>query len=509
MGKLDVSLLRYLTHEDLRALTAVEMGMKNHEIVPVSLVASIANLKHGGCHKVLRELGKHRLVCYEKSKMAAGYRLTNKGYDYLALRVLAARDVVSSVGNQIGVGKESDIYIVASDDSQLALKLHRLGRTCFRQLKNKRDYHKHRKNVSWLYLSRLSAMKEFAYMKALYDRGFPVPKPIDFNRHAVIMELLNAYPLHQIHELDDPESVYRELMDLIVMLANHGLIHGDFNEFNIMLDAEDGITMIDFPQMVSTSHKNAKYYFDRDVECVRSFFMKRFGFVCDFVPDFDEDVHRESTLDKEVSASGFTKKDELELEEFEDQFRHQPGDENIVENNDTEDSSSSDESEILEETEEDAHNESMKSNKDESQQIKESIGRTENPSDGKSEFTNICLPKSVNANNDVAEFDSEEFNLKDLSLANRSLRPFRTEDSRQHTHLHVIKAQRGTMSGVTSTTSVSQEQIRQRVRNALSKEKKAAMHRRLVKGETAMVTKQQRELKQDIKTGCEVSDWFG
>jgi len=41
----------------------------------------------------------------------------------------------------------------------------RLGRTSFRQLKNKRDYHKHRNSASWLYLSRLSAMKEFAFMK--------------------------------------------------------------------------------------------------------------------------------------------------------------------------------------------------------------------------------------------------------------------------------------------------------------------------------------------------------
>lgn len=61
-----------------------------------------------------------------------------------------------------------DIYIVASpNDEQYALKLHRLGRTSFRNLKNKRDYHQHRKNMSWLYLSRLSAMKEFAYMKVM------------------------------------------------------------------------------------------------------------------------------------------------------------------------------------------------------------------------------------------------------------------------------------------------------------------------------------------------------
>lgn len=42
------------------------MGMKNHELVPSPLVASIAHLHGGGCHKVLRELNKHRLVAYER-----------------------------------------------------------------------------------------------------------------------------------------------------------------------------------------------------------------------------------------------------------------------------------------------------------------------------------------------------------------------------------------------------------------------------------------------------------
>ena len=75
------------------------------------------------------------------------------------------------------------------------LALCRLGRTSFRQIKNKRDYHKGRRGCNWLYLSRLAAIKEFAYMKALYNHGFPVPKPVDFNRHAVVMELLSGSPL--------------------------------------------------------------------------------------------------------------------------------------------------------------------------------------------------------------------------------------------------------------------------------------------------------------------------
>jgi len=77
----------------------------------------------------------------------------------------------------------------------MALKFHRLGRTSFRTVKNNRDYLKHRKSASWFYLSRLAAIKEFAYMKALYDAGFPVPRPIDFNRHCVLMSLVKATPL--------------------------------------------------------------------------------------------------------------------------------------------------------------------------------------------------------------------------------------------------------------------------------------------------------------------------
>ena len=47
----------------------------------------------------------------------------------------------------------------------LAMKLHRLGRTSFRAVKSKRDYLRHRRSFNWLYLSRLAALKEFAFMK--------------------------------------------------------------------------------------------------------------------------------------------------------------------------------------------------------------------------------------------------------------------------------------------------------------------------------------------------------
>ena len=42
-------------------------------------------------------------------------------------------------------------------------------------MKSKRDYLKKGSHFSWLYLSRLAALKEFAFMKALGEHGLPVP----------------------------------------------------------------------------------------------------------------------------------------------------------------------------------------------------------------------------------------------------------------------------------------------------------------------------------------------
>lgn len=45
----------------------------------------------------------------------------------------------------------------------------------------------------------------------------------------------------------------------------------------MMIDDDCKLTMIDFPQMISTSHENAAFYFKRDVECVQHYFEKNYG----------------------------------------------------------------------------------------------------------------------------------------------------------------------------------------------------------------------------------------
>ena len=271
-----------------------------------------------------------------------GYRLTYGGLDYLALHAHQKAEIIYSVGNQVGVGKESDIFVVAdAEGKQLILKIHRLGRISFRTVKNNRDYLRKRSSASWMYMSRLAAVKEFTFMKALSEAGIPVPKAIAQSRHQIVMEFIDGFPLRQISSVPDPAGLYAELMELILWLAKIGLIHGDFNEFNIMIkeeeeevestegeqsNAESGVRLIpiliDFPQMVSIDHADAKFYFERDVSCIKRYFERRFHFVSDEPGPFFEDAKAQlgkggvKRIDVEAEASGFSKKMAKELEAY-------------------------------------------------------------------------------------------------------------------------------------------------------------------------------------------------
>ena len=374
--RLDLSALRYLTKEDFRTLSAIETGMRNHEIVPIEVIRDISGLTKINISKTLSTLLKHKLIKHTNVQYD-GYSLNYLGYDYLAINTLIKQGILVKIGSKIGVGKESDVYIcyvkntsseiseeqyakikeeiymenaekeLLSDDSAseddndeahintdnnnevsyikndlpLALtqhnsdsqytiaviKLARLGRTSFRAVKQKRNYIKNQTHYSWLYLSRLSAKNEYKYMTGLFNHKYAVPRPYGYNRHCIIMEYIPSYPLCRVEAITYPHKVYQRLIEFIVKLAKDGLIHGDFNEFNLLVGIEDNeICVIDFPQMISIDHEDAKEYFERDIACVKAFFKRKFNLT--FEDEFSgklEDVNREGTLDVELKAFGY------------------------------------------------------------------------------------------------------------------------------------------------------------------------------------------------------------
>jgi RIO kinase 2 len=323
----------------IHLLLQVEQGSRNHEVVPTKLIGQLSGFGGGGgVHRCISALAKIGLIGRLKNAKYDGYRLTYGGLDYLALHTYMKRKDVYSVGNQIGIGKESDIFVVADEQGiQRVLKIHRLGRISFRTVKANRDYLRNRNGGSWMYMSRLAAMKEFAFMTILRENGFPVPEPLAQSRHTIVMSLIDAFPMRQISSVPDPAGLYAELIQMIMRLAQYGLIHGDFNEFNILIEERtasgkieagsgEAVTLvpilIDFPQMISMDHTNAEMYFDRDVNCIKRFFERRFHFVPSEKGPFYKDARKligkdgVKRLDVAVEASGFSRKMAKELEAY-------------------------------------------------------------------------------------------------------------------------------------------------------------------------------------------------
>eukprot|EP00831_Metopus_contortus_P015721 TRINITY_DN16532_c0_g1_i1.p1 TRINITY_DN16532_c0_g1~~TRINITY_DN16532_c0_g1_i1.p1 ORF type:complete len:479 (-),score=73.02 TRINITY_DN16532_c0_g1_i1:71-1507(-) len=307
MKKMDMDKLNYMSKDEWRVLTAIEMGLKNHLFVPISLIESIANLKRSNTYKVVQLLLKNRLIKHQ-GKAYDGYTLSYLGYDFLAVRTLLKRRSIKELCGQMGVGKESDVYFaVDHEDAPLVIKFTRLGRPSFRAILSKRDYIKDRTAWNWLYLSRLSALKEFAYLRALHSHGIPTPVPLDQNRHAIVMSYIDAKPLNQVRELSNPRALYQNLMDTILKFGEMGIIHCDFNEFNILVDHMSNFWVIDFPQIVSVTHPNAEMLFDRDITCIQTFFSKRYSVEFLSKPNLREDVKVSFDIMKETTISKFLK----------------------------------------------------------------------------------------------------------------------------------------------------------------------------------------------------------
>lgn len=109
------------------------------------------------------------------------------------------------------------------------------------------------------------------------------------------------------------------MMDLLVRFAEHGLIHGDLNEFNTMVNEDQKLFVLDFPQMVSVYHKDAEFYFERDQKCVQVLFKRRYDFVSNRSHKLSE-IQVGRRLDEEVKNIKFwqeqTKEDQAVIEGY-------------------------------------------------------------------------------------------------------------------------------------------------------------------------------------------------
>ncbi|WP_247729468.1 serine/threonine-protein kinase RIO2 [Halovivax limisalsi] len=278
------SLLPELDDEDFYLLSGVEQGMRFSEWVNREKLPEFASLTPEEVDYRLERCLKRGLI-EKKTIQYEGYTLQFEGYDALALRALVERDAVAEFGSPLGVGKESDVYEVKSY-KPLALKYHREGYTNFREVNKERDYTSDREHVSWLYTARKAAEREYEILETLYP-DVSVPRPIEQNRHAIVMERMAGVELSRA-ALEDGQvvGVLDLLLSELARAYDIGYVHADMSEYNVFVD-ESGVTVFDWPQAVPTDHPNADEFLRRDVDNLVGYFERKYPGV---IPDWTTDA---------------------------------------------------------------------------------------------------------------------------------------------------------------------------------------------------------------------------
>jgi RIO kinase 2 len=266
-------LMAELEPEDFYLLSGLEQGMRFSRWVAREKLAEFSRLDGEEVDYRLDRCEKRGLV-ERKTIQYAGFRLTFEGYDALALRTFSERDSIDGVGAPLGVGKESDVY-EARSYTPLALKFHREGYTNFREVNREREYTADKNHISWFYTARKAAEQEYEALRTVYPE-VSVPRPVDHNRHGVVMEKLDGVELSKATL--DPEQAVGVLdlvVDEIATAYAQGYVHADMSEYNVFV-ASDGVTVFDWPQAVPTDHENADTFLERDCENVVSYFERKY-----------------------------------------------------------------------------------------------------------------------------------------------------------------------------------------------------------------------------------------
>ena len=273
-----------LEPEDFYLLSGVEQGMRFSEWVNREKLPDLSNLTPEEVEYRLDRCASRGLI-ERKTIQYEGYTLTAEGYDALALRTFSKRGTVEGVGAPLGVGKESDVLEVQSY-KPMALKFHREGYTNFREVMRERDYTSDNQHVSWLYTARKASEREFEALETLFPE-VSVPRPIDQNRHAIVMAKLEGVELDRAKLADDQVVGVLDLILREVATAYEtGYVHADMSEYNVAV-SESGVTIFDWPQAVRTDHENARELLDRDIDNLLSYFNRKYP---GQVPDLDADA---------------------------------------------------------------------------------------------------------------------------------------------------------------------------------------------------------------------------
>jgi len=263
-----------LGREQLLLLKAWARSLRAREALSTRELVALTGLSPSKVKEELGRLHRRRYI----ARLRGGYVLLSRGLDALALKELREAGIITSLGRALGMGKEADVYEALGEKGEaLSLKLYRIGRVSFRDVRRKRAYVGPGEAGGWLRISIEAAAREFRNAKRAYSLGVRVPRPVARRLHAVVAERVEGDLLWRVRELPDPALMLRQLLEQIGRAYRGGLVNADLSPFNVLCDRSGGCWIIDWPQALPSSHPNALALLRRDVRNILLFFRRRFG----------------------------------------------------------------------------------------------------------------------------------------------------------------------------------------------------------------------------------------
>lgn len=281
---MSLKILDYFTkldENDFLILEAIEQSMKIHSTVKIDEIVKQTDFSQKFVNKKIGNLDKWDiLTAHRFEEKYSDTLLTYMGYDALALNVLVKKNILQGIGQSVGIGKESNVFIGnLENNTNCALKFHKIGKTRFKSTRRKRDYFANKNPMTRFEESSLNAKREVFALKKLAGI-VPVPHVYGSNRHLIAMEYIEGAELQNILDLDEDtyKFFFEELLSYIKLSLNFNIIHGDLSPFNILIGQKDDtyrITIIDWPQFVELNHPNALDILINDVNNLYLFFSKK------------------------------------------------------------------------------------------------------------------------------------------------------------------------------------------------------------------------------------------
>ena len=263
-------LVSSLNKSDFKILKVFASSLKTRQFLNLSTLSQYSNLNQRLVEHHLERLVKSGLV----GKSNIGFTLLVTGLDIYVLKILSNRNTITSIGPQIGIGKEAEIYLAHdSQEKDKILKMFRLGRSSFKQIKRKRDISTSTSN--WLLLNIQTAKREYDILNYLRQSSTSFPTPLYRSFHCIVMEPFYGSKLADAESLDDPQSVLEKIISNVKIAYQSGYINGDLNEYNIMVN-NDNIFILDWPQAIKSDTINANVVLLRDVKNILKFFSKKY-----------------------------------------------------------------------------------------------------------------------------------------------------------------------------------------------------------------------------------------